>query len=153
MKQLFAALVITLIVSGCTTGRVISGQDIPPTVSTEGKLAIQGRAVVAACEGILNATDAAVTAKVLTTAQALPVGQACRQVGLMGQKLATALRVLDAVKTVTAETTAATTDAKGFLTAMSDAITALPQSTRSIIIDAVGAFFSAISSLRGMLPQ
>lgn len=138
--------------SGCATTGVITGQSIPENVSTEGKLAIQGRAVVAACDGILSATDAAVTSKLLTPSQALPVAQACRQVGLMGQRLASALRLLDAASTVNEVRQAAGVEAKGLLAQMSDVVTALPAATRSILNDTVGAFSSAVSALRGMLP-
>jgi len=155
MRRLLAAVaIVTLLFGapGCTAGRVISGQGIPSTVSTEGRLAIQGRAVVAACDGILTATDAAVTAKALTPQLALPVAQACRQVGLMGQQLATALRTLDTNALATGAPVALA-DALALLTQMSDAVSALPQATRSLVTDSVGAFFGALTTLRGMLPQ
>ena len=155
MRRLLAAFAIVTVLfgaPGCTAGRVISGQGIPANVSPEGKLAIQGRAVVAACEGVLTATDAAVTAKALTPPQAIPVAQACRQVGLLGQRLATVLRVLDAGNAGSGTVTAALTEAKGILTEMTDALTTLPATTLSTLSGPVGQFSGAITTLRLMLP-
>lgn len=153
LVRLFVLLfVVGIVAPGCTAGRVISGTSLPATMSTEGKLAVQGRAVLAASEGILTATEAAVNAKVLTPQQALPVAQATRQIGLMGERLAAALRVLDAITSAREARDAAAKDAAAILADMSGAVTALPDTTRAALSSPVGTFMKAVAAVRALLP-
>ena len=152
MKRLLAGLAIVsllLTAPGCTAGRVISGTSIPATVSTEGKLAIQARAVVAASEGVLSATEAAVNAKLLTPAQGLPVAQATQQVGKMGERLAVVLRLYD---TATGGAKAeAANEAKKLLTDMSSSMTSLPEAVRAAVASPIQTMLNLVGTLRSAI--
>jgi len=151
VKRLIPLLLVLSLVSAtaCTAGRVISGSGIPATVSTEGKLAIQARAVIAASEGVLAATEAAVNAKLLTPAQGLPVAQATQQVGKMGDRLAVVLRIYESA-TGGARAQAAT-EAIKLLTDMAGSMTSLPDAVRGVVAAPLASMLELVAGLKSAL--
>lgn len=144
------ALAVSLTVSGCAATRVLTGQAISADVSTEGRLAIQARGIVLAMDGLLTATERLVESKVLTPQQALPVAQASEKVGQLGQKLATTLRVVDVANGGAKE--AAIHEATGLLTSLTETVSTIPMTTRSLLSGGVETVLGLMAQLRASLP-
>lgn len=138
-----------LAMPGCTAGRVISGTGVPVTVSAEGKLAIQARAIIAASEGVLSATEVAVNAKLLTQEQGLVVAKVTQQIGVAGGRLATVLRLYDTATGGAKEEAA--NEAKKILTDMSASVTGLPDAARAALANPMKTLLDLVGTLRSAI--
>lgn len=85
-----AMLVLVMATVGCAK--------VPPNTSPEGTLAIRGRQVMIAADGVLTGVDTLVQNQQLKPADAVKVVLVIRRIGQEGQRLADALAIIDATK-------------------------------------------------------
>jgi hypothetical protein len=126
------------------------------TLSTEGKLAVGGRQVIAALDQAATGVDVLVQNQILLQAEAVKVLVVIREMGVQGQNLAVALKAVDEAKDAAARQVGLQ-QAASILKAMQRGVmnATVPVSTeagRQRVSTVMGIVADALVSLALMLP-
>jgi len=142
--RMLCCALAALVAAGCL------GAKVPPTATPEARLAIQGRAIIVAATGVLDATEAALAAGAINREQARTVALALASVGEAGERLADALRIVDA--TQGADRQIAAGQARTILQAMTASLESIPPGVRVPLGGQLQRVFDLIRDVAFVLP-